>query len=74
MFWLYQFVHIYSGHPVFFFGVLPPLSSPANYIRNAHKWCTVMGYPRSARLDVTPAMDLELREAYAHTCTKTKEK
>jgi len=26
---------------------------PGNYIRNAHRWCTVLGKPGSARLDGT---------------------
>jgi len=32
-----------------------------NYSRNAHRWCGVIGKPGSARLEGTPAMDLELK-------------
>jgi len=48
----------------FFF--LPPHSYRANYIRNAYKWCTVIGKPGCARLEGTPTMDLELKDIRKH--------
>ena len=42
----------------FFWVVMPPHSQPSNCSRNAHRWCAVIGRPRSARLKGTPGMDV----------------
>jgi len=52
--------------PFFFLCVLPPHSQRANYIRNTHRWCVVIGKPGGARLEGTPAMDLGLKGKRIH--------
>ena len=35
-------------------------------IKNAHRWCAVIGKPGSARLEETPTIDLELKGICTH--------
>ena len=45
---------------------MSPHSEPFKYSRNAHKWCAVIGKPKSARPEGTPAMDLGLDGIRVH--------
>jgi len=45
---------------------MPPHRLPSNYSRNAHRWCAVIGKPRSAQLESTATMVPELQDIRTH--------
>jgi len=54
--------------------VMSPHSYPSNYIRNAHKWCAVIGRPGSARPEGTPAMEYSFSGFYSKKQTNKQNK